>query len=283
VNQTVYREVERHATGLLSYALDRAHRFEFAGRLTQNTLQEIVSVSAYSVETGEVFGTSREVRNIQEPLNLVTPSAAFVSDSASFGPAGPIQGQRYRLEVSPSFGSTGFTGVLADYRRYWMPVSFYTIAARAVHYGRFGAGADDVRLHPLYLNDPGLVRGYNEFTSLDCLGSTGGLCTTDNRLVGSRIAVTNLELRFPLLRPFGVSERMYGPIPVEVAFFYDAGIAWSGGQKPAWLGGSREGISSTGTAFRIGLGVAALEFDIARPLKSSQNGWSFGLNLIPGW
>ena len=33
-------------------------------------------------------------------------------------------------------------------------------------------------------------------------------------LTGSRLGVANLELRVPLLRPFGVSRNMYGPLPI---------------------------------------------------------------------
>jgi hypothetical protein len=35
--------------------------------------------------------------------------------------------------VTPAVGSINFTGVLVDYRRYVMPVSFYMIAARVLH------------------------------------------------------------------------------------------------------------------------------------------------------
>ncbi len=44
--------------------------------------------------------------------------------------------------------------------------------------------------------------------------------------------VGNIEFRFPLLRPFGVTSRMYGPLPVEVALFADGGVAWNKGGSP---------------------------------------------------
>ena len=47
--------------------------------------------------------------------------------------------------------------------------------------------------------------------------------------------VGNLEFRFPLLRPFGASQRMYGPVPIEIALFADGGVAWSRGEKPAFV------------------------------------------------
>src|SRR6185436_1692411 len=123
-----------------------------------------------------------------------------------------VQGQRYRFEVSPTVGNIAFTSVLTDYRKYFMPASFYTIATRVMHFGRYGAGAEDSRLFPLFIGYPDFVRGYdiNSFTAADCGGPTLASCALLERLSGSRMLVTNLELRFPLLRPFGASQRMYG-------------------------------------------------------------------------
>ena len=75
-------------------------------------------------------------------------------------------------------------------------------------------------------------------------------CPAFDLLLGSRTLVGNLEFRFPLLRPFGVSQRMYGPVPVEVALFGDAGVAWGGNERPSVFGGSRHGVSSAGVALR---------------------------------
>ena len=82
-----------------------------------------------------------------------------------FGATSPVQGQRYRFEASPTFGSINFTGLLADYRRYFMPAPFYTIAVRGMHYGRYGSGSQDTRIH-LYVGYPWLVRGY-DVSSID--------------------------------------------------------------------------------------------------------------------
>jgi outer membrane protein assembly factor BamA len=105
-----------------------------------------------------------------------------------------------------------------------------------------------------------------------------------DRLLGSRLLVANLEFRFPLLRPFGVSQRMYGPLPVEVALFADGGVAWLRGQKPEIFGGSRSGVSSVGLTLRANLlGFAIGQFDIARPLQRPAAGWVFQFNLTPGF
>jgi outer membrane protein assembly factor BamA len=265
--------------------LDRARRLEVAGGFAQNSLEQIDTSTVFSTSTGHLLSNTSDTHDLRPRLDLATTTAAFVSDSTSFGATSPVQGQRYRVEVAPTFGTVNFTGVLADYRRYMMPVSFYTIATRVVQYSRLGSGSEDLRLHPIFINDPTLVRGYASFTQsyAACVITAATLCESADQLVGSRIAVGNVELRFPLLRPFGASQRMYGPLPIEVALFSDAGVAWNRNQKPAFLGGSRSGISSSGMAFRVNLGVAIAEFDVVKPFQRPESGWTFGFNLAPGW
>ena len=159
-------------------------------------------------------------------MTLATSAVALVYDNAQFGPVSPVQGQRYRLELSPTVGTINYTGVLIDYRRYVMPAPFYTIAARVVHYGRYGNDGDDTRLYPIHVDDPGFVRGFQSGEVIAvCAPSSTGACTPTSPRAGSRILAGNLELRFPLLRPFGVSRMMYGPVPVEAVLFADSGVA----------------------------------------------------------
>jgi outer membrane protein assembly factor BamA len=209
-----------------------------------------------------------------------------VFDTSVFGATSPVQGQRYRFEVSPTVGTLRFTGLLADYRRYFMPAPFYTIAVRAMHFGRYGSGSQDERILPLDIGYPWLVRGYDigNITSDECRGTTTGGCELIDRLLGSRMLVGNVELRFPLLRPFGAERNMYGPLPMEVAIFADGGTAWSGDQRPSFLGGSRDGVASAGAALRVNLfGFAVGEFNYSRAFQRPVRGWIFGFNLMPGW
>jgi outer membrane protein assembly factor BamA len=167
-----------------------------------------------------------------------------------------------------------------------MPVSFYTLAVRAVHYGRYGSGGEDSRLFPLYLGYPTLVRGYdvNSFDAAECVPNATSECPAFDRLLGSRLLVGNIEFRFPLLRPFGVSRRMYGPLPVELALFADGGVAWNRGEKPTMFGGARDGVSSAGVTLRVNLaGFAVGQFDFVRPLQRPGQGWIFQFNLTPGF
>src|SRR6185503_6631104 len=143
--QTVYRETQRNAAAVVTYPFDRSRRIELTAGVGQTSFEQIEYATVYST-AGEVLSNTIETHQLGQRLNLTTSSVAFVFDTTSFGVAGPIQGQRYRLEVAPTFGSITYAGVLMDYRRYMMPVSFYTIAARVIHYGRYGLGGDDFRL-----------------------------------------------------------------------------------------------------------------------------------------
>ena len=280
------RQTEQSAAGLLAYPLDRSRRVEVQGGVSRLSFDQIVTTQSYSLLTGAIYDTSTRTSATGTPLTLGTSSVAYVFDTSATGATSPIAGQRYRLEASPVVGTIRFTGLLADYRRYVMPVSFYTIAVRAMHYGRYGSGGEDSRLYPVYLGYPGFVRGY-EAASIDtseCLAITTSTCPLFDRLLGSRVLVGNVELRFPLLRPFGASRSMYGPVPIEVGLFTDAGVAWSRGQKPSVLGGARNGVTSAGVAFRVNLfGFAVAEFDAVRPFERPRKGWTFAFNFLPGW
>src|SRR5262245_28072084 len=287
IDQTIiFRQTEQSGAAIAAYPFSRAQRLEFQGGVTRVSFDQIVETSAFSLNTGQLLVNDSTETSLASPLTLGTTSAALVYDSSNFGATSPVQGQRYRLEAAPTFGSVQFTSVLADYRRYVMPVPFYTIAARVMHYGRYGGASDDARLFPLFIGYPNLVRGYdvNTFDAADCRPTSTSDCPAFDRLVGSRLLVGNLELRFPLLRPFGASQRMYGPVPVEVAFFADGGIAWNRDEKPSFLGGSRQGVGSAGVTLRVNLfGFAVGSFDFARPFQRVGKGWVFQFNLSPGF
>jgi hypothetical protein len=281
--EIVYRQTERSAQGLVAYPFDRLHRVEFRGGFSRTSFEQTVHTVTSSLTTGRQLSDTTATQSFAPHLNLTTAAVALVMDNVNFGPTSPVLGQRYRVEIAPAVGSINFTGVLVDYRRYIMPVSFYTIAARVVHYGRYGEGGDDGRLYPVYIDNPAFVRGYSSLDYTDCVATATSACELGDRLVGSRMLVGNVELRFPLLRPFGVSRSMYGRLPVEVALFADSGVAWTGHERPAILGGTRSAVKSAGVAFRVGFGGLVSEFDVTRPFDRQGTGWVFGFNLIPGW
>ena len=77
---------------------------------------------------------------------------------------------------------------------------------------------------------------------------------------------------------------MYGPVPIEVAFFADGGVAWTDSQRPSLFGGERKPVSSTGVSFRANMfGFAVAQIDFAYPLQRPGRGWVWAFNLMPGF
>jgi Tol biopolymer transport system component len=284
--ETFFRQTSRAAAGIVAYPFSRAQRVEFQSGVRSLLFDERVRTTTYSLRTGLPLQQDTVSRRLPGTLTLAELSAALVYDTAIVGPVSPLAGQRYRLEASPTAGSLTYSGVLADYRRYVMPAQFYTVAGRLLHVGRYGADGEDRRLTPLFLGYPSLVRGYDpgSFDAGECDADEAGACTVFDRLLGSRIAVGNLEFRFPLLRPFGVRPQLYGPIPVEVALFVDAGVAWDSGTRPESFGRNGRPVASIGTAFRVNaFGFAIVELDLVKPLQRPQQGWMWQFSLSPGF
>src|SRR5262249_37683703 len=161
----------------------------------------------------------------------------------------------------------------------------YTLAFRVLHYGRYGRDSEDSRLFPLFLGDPGLVRGYdyNSFDASECRGDLSQGCPTFDRLLGSRVLVGSVELRFPLFGAIAGGRRWYGPVPIELALFADGGVAWQKGGEPTFFGGDRKPVSSAGAAARINLfGFVIAEVDLVRPFDRPTKGWVWQFNFTPG-
>jgi len=100
-----------------------------------------------------------------------------------------------------------------------------------MHYGRYGR--DEAVPSAVFLGYPYLIRGYSYGSvSEACLnelgqsvdGTGGQECRVYQSLFGSRVAVGNVELRFPLIR-----NTLHGNVqlpPVELFAFADAGAAY---------------------------------------------------------
>ena len=278
-------ETARGASAIAQYPFSRVQRVELSGGVRHISFDRRLESQYFSAITGAFI--REEVRDLPAPdaLTLGEASGALVYDSSLFGATSPILGQRYRLEYTQLTGTLLYSGVLADYRRYFMPVRPFTLALRGLHFGRYGRDSEDVRLAPISVGYPGLVRGYDwgSFRADECQVTLDSSCEVFDRIIGSRIALASAELRFPLLGLFG-SRSYYGAFPIELAFFGDAGLAWTADISPAFTGGDREWVRSVGTALRVNLfGYAVAEIDLVRPLDRPQRGWLWQFNLMPGF
>jgi len=281
-----YRFLQRDQSfqGFLTYPFSRSHRVEFSGGYRRIGQSYDLTERTFALSGQQL---SQDEINLQSfpTLSLGEASTALVYDTSIFGATSPIRGSRYRMEFSQTAGSLMFSGVLVDARTYLMPLRPYTIALRGMYYGRSGRDAEDGRLPALFLGYPGLVRGYdqNSFESVECGTAVGGSCPVFDRLIGSRVAVANAELRFPIWGAFG-GDQFYGPLPVEAAIFTDAGIAWGRSERTGFAPGDNKPVVSVGAALRVNvLGFAVAEIDYVRPLDRPNRGWVWQFSLRPGF
>jgi outer membrane protein assembly factor BamA len=156
-------------------------------------------------------------RTNQSRRRLVEPSLAFIHDSSFFGPFGPVEGSRWRVEASQGVGVTSdavsrTTGVV-DYRWYKMLWYRNSFAFRLLGGASVG---DDKRTFSL--GGPLALRGFG----------------WDDRTVrGSRFGMSSVEYRFPLVDAliFGWPGR-WGFTNVGGTAFFDTGLAWDNELDP---------------------------------------------------
>ncbi len=283
--QLIERQINTGLSGMVAYPFSRASRFEVQGGARRITFDTELTTRTFDPFTGQLITDDEEDLEDPDPLNLADVSGALVYDTSVFGVTGPILGQRYRLEVGQTAGSLQFTTLLADYRRYLMPLRPFTIAVRGMHYGRFGGDSDSDLMQPLFVGYPQFIRGYDvgSFESGECAPGPSGDCESFDRLIGSRLIVGNIELRAPLWGLFG-GDNFYGPLPIEIAGFFDYGVAWDSDSKPDIFGGAREAARSYGAALRANLfGYAVIEIDYVKPIDRPLKGWHWQFSLRPGF
>ena len=284
-----YWEIYRDLEGSLAYPFNRFQRVEFTAGVRNISFASQLETWTYDLSTGAQLADVKQDLPDPAALNLATAGAALVYDSGVFGGTSPVLGQRYRFELDQTAGTIQMNEVLADYRRYVPLGRSLTLAARAMHYGRYGPGSDDGRLSQLFIGYPWLVRGYddtsigNEISAAQDSAGYTRLVEGYNQLIGTRLAVANVELRVPLLGALGLMPTPAVP-PIETAFFFDAGAAWDRTEKARFLGGSRRAVTSYGVAFRANLfGFAVGEADLVHPNDRPGKSWYWELSLQPGF
>jgi outer membrane protein assembly factor BamA len=283
------------------YPLSRAERLEFSSGIRQITGKTDVTTRLFDAFSGQQL-TQDTTRLATFPtLNLGTASTAFVHDTSIFGATSPIRGSRFRVEYDQTYDLNGnrnsttisggttdrltYGAVLGDFRTYVMPVRPFTVALRGLYYGRYGGGAESNLLTPVFIGYSDLVRGYDygSFTAAECGNTPDGSCPAFDRLIGSRMLVANAELRFPPWGAFGGSN-FYGPLPVELGIFADAGAAWTRDTSIHLNGPDQNLVKSWGAVARVNVfGFAVAEIDYVRPLDRLGRGWMWQFNLRPGF
>ncbi|GAC1649224.1 MAG: DPP IV N-terminal domain-containing protein [Gemmatimonadaceae bacterium] len=272
----VYTIRQLFGTGI--YPLNRFSRFE-AG-LSATSVDQTVYWFSRVLDPGLRYvlrGFQQDSIGHGGSINFISPSVAYVSDNSLATYTGPIYGRRYRFQIEQTLGTYRWTDYLADYRRYDPIIfSYLTFATRV--YAHIKTGPDEGKI-PSYIGRPEFVRGYDRenFTVYNCagLGATGDACNA-TKLLGSRVALANAELRFPVIRRLDLGLIPITLPPVDGLFFFDAGLAWYAGQRvlgQAPASGdnadTRYPLRSYGFGLRANLfNFAILRWDYAKPLDS---------------
>jgi outer membrane protein assembly factor BamA len=109
-----------------------------------------------------------------------------------------------------------------------------------------------------------------------------------DRLVGSRIAVFNMEFRVPLFGndQFGLLNFPY--LPTELSLFLDGGVAWSSDSPPVFNlstnSNERIPVFSAGIAARFNLfGYIVGQIYYADAFQRPGSRYQFGFVISPGW
>jgi hypothetical protein len=284
--QEVTTYVARQVFGVTAYPLNRFTRFELGGGF--NNVDRSRSYVTRSVEGNRaVTGFELDSIRTDPTLNYLDGQLALVSDNTLPGSTSMLMGRRLRVQVSPVFGSFKWIQSLVDYRRY-DPIIFNRLTLASRVYGDISIGADE-EAFPKYIARPDFVRGYdrNNSFNLNCpIVESNSTCNAV-QLLGSRVAVGNFELRFPLVQRVELGVMPVSLPPVDGLFFYDVGVAWSNRQtvyaaRPTNYDVStqRYPLRSWGAGLRVNLfNYAILRWDYAIPLDapSARGFWTWSL------
>jgi Tol biopolymer transport system component len=226
-------------------------------------------------------------------FNLAQIYAAYVGDNTTFGTVAPLNGYRYRFELAQFFGSTSYTSVLADYRKY-IYLKPFTLATRFMYNGRLNATNLDLlnNINPLYLGFPWNMHGFWG----KAFDQQQGLILQEN-LQGEQMALANFEVRLPFSGPEKLALINFNYLPSDLNFFIDMGVISSQknrigttsdfsnvGDNP--LRFKNTPIVTTGLSLRVNvLGYLIIEPYFAVPFYNNKkqpvvSGFNF---MVAGW
>ncbi len=191
--------------GLVSFPLNTFDRldFELQAFISERRFFDRLPAADYDTQ---VFYREAD----SSTRRLIEPSISFVHDASFYDRFGPVEGSRYTLSVSRGIGlnETGVsrtTGYM-DFRKYKRIFYRNSVAFRTAV-----AASEGPDPRTFFLGGPSTLRGYDYLA-----------------FEGSRMAVLNLEYRFPLVDALilGFPGR-WGLGNIGGKLFYDVGSTWN--------------------------------------------------------
>ena len=274
-SQEINRLVIRQVFAAALYPLNRFTRWELGASFSNVDQQVFPYTREVDYDFGYATGYSRgPTRNVASANTVFTIPGlrnrqhALRIHGAHFWKARPV----FKCRRVWEHGSTRNTPpTLAPTFRFCSTTSHSQLVSRRVWLWDAMNCAS-----PKWLGRPDFIRGYNRdnLSSVTCTGlpnDDGTSCNTVET-IGSRIAFANAELRFPIIRNFGLKLPVSLP-PLDGLFFYDAGVAWSAGQEVSLSRGEnydftqqRALLRSYGFGLRLNLfNIAVVRWDYAIP------------------
>ncbi|MAF27012.1 MAG: DPP IV N-terminal domain-containing protein [Gemmatimonadota bacterium] len=250
-------QIYRGAYGFLSRPFSKFSRLELG--VEASTISS--RVFSQSFQAGGSFETEETDGGV---LVYAGPEVAWVTDTVVYGFHGPLHGTRARLSVDHTVGDVRFTTGILDWRRYFSPWESTVFAVRLV-----GGVSDGETPQVFRIGGPETLR-----------------CLDYGERTGRHVALTNLELRFPLVE----SIRMGWPLRIGLggihgALFADVGSAWSRHYRGVTDGALHDLVAGYGFGMRLGLGYFALKYDYAwrtdlqRTVGDPRNHFSIGVEF----
>ena len=277
--QEYRRLVLRSAFAQGSYPISRFRRVEAGLNLTNLDDALMLINEPFDPGSGLLTQDPYTTRQGLQNVTMFQPSLAMVFDNSLSGYVGPMLGQRSRFEISPTVGGWRYTQLVGDYRRYDKIAGPFTLATRLMYYGRSGRDAHQFKM---FLGYPDLIRGQTSgsYSRNECSvaqvveanSATG--CSALDQLVGTSVAVANAEIRATVITP-GRGIWPASVPPLELAAFYDMGVAWDDSSSVRWtrpegasLSAIRIPLRSVGVSARVNVfGFVVLRFDYTKPLN----------------
>jgi len=229
-------QIHRGGSVFFSYPFTRFKRIEWGMEAA------VIDQNVFRYDYSQ--GTVTNVTALGNYL-YVAPNISLISDNALYGSTGPIKGGRSRFSVEHAVGGVSYTTGVFDWRAYTNVARRLTIAKRLLGGGSFG-------------QDPQIFRFGGSFTYR---GADYG------ELVGTRAAIGNLEIRFPLI------ESLRTGFPIQLGLggingvlFLDGASAWNGDSDPVFFsnkGGFHTSSARLAYGFgaRVNLGYFILRYD----------------------
>lgn len=251
-----------------SYPINRYYRFEGGLSLLTVSVENLDNPTDYN-----------------EKATFFLPMLSFVHDNSIWGYTAPIDGSRYRFDL---YGNPllqrkklEFYTFLADYRDYTKFWGDYSFAYRfsgglsnGVNKQRFFLGGIENWINRQFATGDIPIESASDFAFLTSALPLRGYKYAER--IGSKFALLNAELRFPLIRYL-----LTGGLPllfrdVMGSMFIDAGMAWDKAKQLQLFTKDELGSTTTkdlliGTGFgwRIYFLYFLLRFDVA---------WAYNFN-----